>query len=65
MLRVSLKRSVIGYNQRQRATAKALGLGKVGSCAVHADSESVRGMISKIEHLVDVEKLQDAVEVKE
>ena len=43
MLRVTLKRSVIGYNKRQRQTAKALGLGKVGSSYLHARSDSVMG----------------------
>lgn len=65
MLRVTLKRSVIGYNKRQRATVSALGLGKIGSSVVHAESDSVKGMIRKINHLVEVEELQDPVEVKE
>ena len=65
MLRVTLTRSVIGYNKRQRATVKALGLGKIGSCAVHAESDSVLGMIRKTAHLLNVEKLQDPVEVAE
>ena len=65
MVKVTLKRSVAGYNKRQRATVKALGLGKVGSCAVHADNDCVTGMINKVSHLVQVEELQDPVEVKE
>ena len=62
MLRVTLKRSVIGYNKRQRATVQALGLNKIGSSAIHAESESVMGMIRKVEHLLGVETLQDPVE---
>jgi len=65
MLKVTLRNSVIGSNQRQRATVKALGLGKIGSCVVHADSGSVLGMLRKVGHLVTVEKLGDPVEVKE
>jgi large subunit ribosomal protein L30 len=65
MLKVTLKRSVIGYNKRQRATVKALGLNKIGSSAVHAESNSILGMIRKVEHLLDVERLSDPVEVKE
>lgn len=63
MLKVTLKKSVIGYNKRQRSTVKALGLNKIGSSAVHSENESVLGMIGKVEHLVDVEKLLDPVEV--
>ncbi len=65
MLKVTLKRSVIGYDQRQRATVRALGLNKVGSSTVHAESDSVLGMIRKVNHLLEVEQLQDPVEVKE
>jgi large subunit ribosomal protein L30 len=65
MLRVTLKKSMIGYDARQRATVRALGLNKVGSSAVHVDSPSVLGMIRKVNHLLEVESLQDPVEVKE
>jgi large subunit ribosomal protein L30 len=65
MLKVTLKNSVIGNNARQRATVVALGLGKIGSSAVHAESASVLGMIRKVEHLVSIEKLDEPVEVKE
>jgi large subunit ribosomal protein L30 len=65
MLKVTLKRSMIGYNKRQRATVRALGLNKIGSSAVHAESNSILGMIRKVEHLLDVERLSDPVEVKE
>jgi len=65
MLRVTLKRSVIGYDKRQRATVEALGLNKIGSCAIHTESDCIRGMIRKVGHLLEVEELADAVEVKE
>ena len=65
MLRVTLKKSVIGYNKRQRATVEALGLGKVGSSAIHSASDAVLGMIRKVRHLVEVEELKDPVEVSQ
>lgn len=65
MLKVTLKKSVIGYDKRQKATAKALGLNKIGSSAVHADSDSIKGMIRSIGHLLSVEELSDPVEVQE
>ncbi|MCX8052651.1 MAG: 50S ribosomal protein L30 [Armatimonadetes bacterium] len=63
MLKVTLKKSVIGYNRRQRATVRALGLNKVGSWHLHVPSESVLGMIRSVRHLVSVEELPEPVEV--
>ncbi|OFX17249.1 MAG: 50S ribosomal protein L30 [Armatimonadetes bacterium RBG_16_58_9] len=62
MLKLTLTKSVIGYNKRQRATVRALGLGKMGSSAIHAESDSILGMVRKVPHLLTVEKLRDPVE---
>jgi len=64
MIRVTLKKSVIGYDQRQRRTVRALGLGKIGSSAVHAETPQVEGMVRSIPHLLEVVKLHDPVEEK-
>jgi large subunit ribosomal protein L30 len=45
-------RSGIGYDFTQKATLKALGLGKIGRERVHPDNPAVRGMVGKIPHLV-------------
>lgn len=58
-LKITLTRSVIGSNDRQRDTVKALGLGKTNSSAVQEDNAVIRGMIRKVEHLVQVETVQD------
>jgi large subunit ribosomal protein L30 len=58
-LKITLTRSVIGSNDRQRDTVKALGLGKTNSSAVQEDNAVIRGMIRKVEHLVRVEEVQD------
>jgi large subunit ribosomal protein L30 len=57
-LRVTLVKSPIGYNKRQKATVKALGLGRMNSSVVHDDTPPVRGMINKIIHLVKVEEIE-------
>ena len=62
MLKVTLKKSVIGYNKKQRATVKALGLGKVGSSVLQAESPAVLGMIRRVTHLLDVQTMQEPVE---
>jgi large subunit ribosomal protein L30 len=53
-IRVTLVRSPIGYSQRQKDTVKALGLRRMHQTVEHADSPVVRGMISKVSHLVEV-----------
>lgn len=55
MLVITLKRSYIGCNPTQRATLKALGLRKMHQSIAHAESDSIRGMIKTVEHLVEVQ----------
>ena len=57
MLRITLKKSVIGYSERQKATAKALGLRKMNSSTLKPDNAQIRGMVRKIGHLVEVEQV--------
>lgn len=56
-LRLRLVKSPIGYEKSQRATLAALGLGKLGSERVHEDTPTVRGMIRKVSHLVEVREV--------
>ena len=53
-LRVQQIKSGIGYSGQQKATLRALGLGKMGRSRELPDTESVRGMLAKIPHLVAV-----------
>ncbi|MGL4373418.1 MAG: 50S ribosomal protein L30 [Turicibacter sp.] len=55
-LHITLTRSVIGQNESQRATVKALGLNKMHQTVIKTDNEAVRGMINKVSHLVTVEE---------
>jgi large subunit ribosomal protein L30 len=57
-LLITYVKSSIGEPQDQRATLKALGLGKLNSSVVQTDSPSVRGMIFKVKHLVKVEEVE-------
>lgn len=54
-LKITLTRSLIGRPEDQRATVKALGLGKTNSSVVQEDNPAIRGMVRKVEHLVKVE----------
>ena len=54
-IKVTQVRSGIGGTRRQRETLKSLGLRKIRQSVVREDSESVRGMIATVAHLVTVE----------
>lgn len=55
-LKVTQKRSAIGRPPVQRKTLRALGLRRIGHSVVRPDSPDVRGMIFKVQHLVEVEQ---------
>lgn len=54
-VRVTQTRSQIGQSERHRGTLRALGLGKIGRSAEHAESPQLAGMLRKVRHLVRVE----------
>lgn len=56
-LKITLVKSVIGYNKTQRATVKALGLKKMNSSVVQKDTPDIRGKVNKVPHLVKVEEI--------
>jgi len=56
MLRITLVRSPIGYNVKQKRTARALGLRRMNQTVEQPDVPEIRGMITKIRHLVNVEE---------
>jgi len=58
-IKVTLIKSTIGRVVKQQATVKALGLHKIGSSKIHEDSAAVRGMITKVSHLVKVEEIAE------
>ena len=57
MAKVTIKqvRSSIGQSQRHRGTLRALGLGKIGRTAEHAESPQLAGMLRKVRHLVEID----------
>ncbi len=56
ILKVRQVRSGIGFSREQKATLKALGLGKIGRARSLPDNPAVRGMIYHIRHLVVAEE---------
>ncbi len=53
-LRVTWRKSAIGYNIDQKRTIEALGLRRLGHTVEHEDTRPIRGMLHKVRHLVDV-----------
>ena len=53
---VTLVRSPIGYTRDQKKTVLALGLRRMHQTIEHRDTPALRGMIRKVEHLVQVEE---------
>jgi large subunit ribosomal protein L30 len=54
---VTLVRSPIGYTKDQKQTVLALGLRRMHQTIEHRDTAALRGMIRKVEHLVQVEEV--------
>jgi large subunit ribosomal protein L30 len=56
VIKITLVRSPIGNSERQKATVRALGLHKVGQTVEKQDSPTVRGMMAKVNHLIQIEE---------
>ena len=56
MLRITLVKSALGYSERHKATVRALGLRKMNQSVVQEDNPTIRGMLSKVNHLVKIEE---------
>jgi len=53
-IRVKWVNSAIGYDRKQRATLRGLGLRRMQQTVELEDTPSVRGMINAVIHLVTV-----------
>ena len=56
-LRITLVKSTIGAVPKNKKTAEALGLRKIGKSVEMPDNDAVRGMIRRVSHLVEVEEI--------
>lgn len=54
-IKVTLKKSGIGYPEREKKTLRGLGLKRLNRTIALKDTPAVRGMIKKVEHLVRIE----------
>jgi large subunit ribosomal protein L30 len=54
-LRITLKRSPIGTPQRHRLVLRGLGLRKIRQSVLRPDTPQVRGLIHRVNYLLDVQ----------
>ncbi len=60
-LKITWTRSCIGRPKNQREIIRSLGLHRLQDTVVHQNSPTIRGMVKKVEHLLRVEEVEDAV----
>ena len=56
-LQNTLTKSVIGAKPNQRKVVEALGLRKTNQTVEQADNAAIRGMLTKVAHLVTVKEI--------
>ena len=56
-LKVTLKKSTIGRKKDHIATVHALGLKKIRDVVEHNDTPQIRGMVNKVNYLLEVEEI--------
>jgi len=58
-IRITWIKSGIGYPRDQRQTLRALGLHRLNQVVEKTDSMSIRGMLTKVGHLLKTEVVSD------
>lgn len=59
MLKITLKKSMIGRPEKHRRVVRSLGLRRLNKTVVLQDTPAVRGMIRKVSHMLAVEEKTD------
>ena len=55
-VKITQVRSIIGRSERQKRTMRALGLRRIRHSVVHTATPQIRGMIARVQHLIEVEE---------
>ena len=58
LIKIKLVKSLIGVPERQRKIVRALGLRKRESVVVKEENPAVDGMIFRVRHLLETERLE-------
>ncbi len=56
-LKITLMKSIIGRNEKQRQIIEALGLKKIGQSVLRDDTPATRGIIQKVGFMLNVEEI--------
>ena len=54
-VKVTLVKSTIGFDRKQAAIVQGMGLRRINHTVELQDTDSIRGMIHKVRHLVEVQ----------
>ena len=57
-LEIKQIKSAIGYNVKTKKTLEALGIKKINHIVIKNDSPSIRGMIYKVKHLIEIKEIK-------
>jgi len=57
-LKITQVKSYIGRPQKQRQVLRGMGLGKLNRTVLLKDTPEIRGMVSKVSHLVFMEEVE-------
>ena len=55
-IKITQVRSAINRTGRQKKTLESLGLRRIGMTVEHENTPNILGMVSKVSHLVEVNK---------
>ncbi len=58
-LKIRQVKSAINRSGMQKKTLVALGIRRLNQTVVHNDNPCIRGMVKKVEHLVEVEEINE------
>ncbi|MCA9821671.1 MAG: 50S ribosomal protein L30 [Dehalococcoidia bacterium] len=56
VIKVTWRKSAIGYRQSQKDTIRKLGFRRLGQTVEKPDTPAIRGMVDAVSHLVEVEE---------
>ena len=54
---ITLKKSTIGFPRNQRRIIESLGLRKLHHTVEQEDTDSIKGMVHKVKHLLEVKSI--------
>ena len=57
-IKVTQTKSLIGRKKNHRLSVKGLGLRRIGDSKILEDTPSVRGMVSQVDYLLNVEEVK-------